>query len=286
MNARHAGAAGIVECLYGTIRTWLPDDTALAIVAVHEFPVLGVQTPDAIAANAPQRHPVAVIPRAVVRNRVDELVGAILGSLSVLSVLNEEWRAESPPWKHRAVQLGRRAPRPTVVCGLDDRRVPSLLDPGMVVGVEVTAHGKIKHPFHRGQPAGFPHGTVFPADFSPAAKCLHGIDGDAMNLRRHVSNNPAYGQITAAGLVKALSVVRSRVEVAVIRPSRGPQITVAPGITSRIPNFGPKGGCAVSGPCCGRGPTRLQPGQALYGRQCCQSQNIPTCGPMTIHNCN
>src|SRR6516225_7456400 len=129
MNARHAGAAGIVECLYGTIRTWLPDDTALAIVAVHEFPVLGVQTPDAIAANAPQRHPVAVVPRPVVRNRVHELVGAILGSLSVLSVLNEEGCAKRAAWEHGMAKLRSGTPRPPVVSGFDDAGVPGLLNP-------------------------------------------------------------------------------------------------------------------------------------------------------------
>src|ERR1035437_2294332 len=112
-----------------------PDWLALLIESVHEFPVLRIQSPYEPCRNATQRHPVAVIPRSVIGDGVDEAVAAIFFSTPVFAVLQEEGVAKDSPWEHCVAKLGSWAPGQPMISGLHDTGVPRFLNPEMMRAV-------------------------------------------------------------------------------------------------------------------------------------------------------
>src|SRR5437660_9607627 len=142
-----------------------PDRLPLIIKSVNEFPVVRIQPPNETGRNATQRHPVAVVPRSVIRNGVDEAVASIFPSTTVFAVLHEKGIAEDATWEHRVSELGSRAPGQTVIRGFHDARVPGFLDPEMMSTVHagvphsvvpVPADRQIEHAIDAGQAGGLP----------------------------------------------------------------------------------------------------------------------------------
>src|ERR1035437_5386338 len=81
-----------------------PDRLAFVVESVHQFPVFRSQPPYEPRGNPTQRHPVAVIPRSVIGDGIDEAVASVVHSTPVFAVLHEEGVAEDTSWEHRVAK--------------------------------------------------------------------------------------------------------------------------------------------------------------------------------------
>src|SRR5207247_7122943 len=74
VNSCHAGAAGRPEDVQCVLVARSPDRLALVVEPVDELPIPSVQTLDEPARDAAQRHPVTIVPGALVGHGVHILV--------------------------------------------------------------------------------------------------------------------------------------------------------------------------------------------------------------------
>ena len=170
VNSCHAGAAGRPEDVQCVLVARSPDRLALVVEPVDELPIPSVQTLDEPARDAAQRHPVTIVPGALVGHGVHILVSTIFAAFPILSVLNEKRIAEDATGEHRFAQAWSLTPCLAMVSRLEDASVPSLLNPKMTGAVRarvaypvvvMAARSEVEHSVDAGKACSFPRGAVF-----------------------------------------------------------------------------------------------------------------------------